>query len=49
MKFLLKDITDNKKFWETLKPLLSDKGTCVSSKINLAVHEENLFDKKKVA
>ena len=24
----IKDITDNKKFWKTLKPLVSDKETC---------------------
>ena len=29
--------TDNKKFWKTVKPLLSDKAKCGSSKINLVV------------
>ena len=42
-------ITDNKKFWKTLKPLLSDKGTCGSSKINMAVDEENLSDDNEIA
>ena len=45
----IKDITDNKKFWKTLKPLLSDKGTCGSSKINLVLDEENLSDDKEIA
>ena len=45
----IKDITGNKKLWKTLKPLLSDKGTCGSSKINLAVDEENLCDDKEIA
>ena len=44
-----KDITDNKKLWKTLKPLVSDKGTCRSSKINLVVDDENLSDDKEVA
>ena len=43
------DITDNKKFWKTLKPLVSDKGTCGSPKINLVVAEENLSDDKEIA
>ena len=30
----IKDIIDNKKFYKTQKPLLYDKGTCKSSKIN---------------
>ena len=34
---------------KTLKPLLSDKGTCGSSKINLDVDEENLSDGKEIA
>ena len=42
----IKDITDNKKFWKTLEPLLSDKATCGSSKINLVVDEENVSDGK---
>ena len=33
----VKDITDNKKFRKTLKPLISDKVTCGSSKINLVI------------
>ena len=44
-----KDITDNKKLWKTLKPLVSDKGACRSSKINLVVDDENLSDDKEVA
>ena len=40
-KFLLKDITGNKKFWEALRPVL------VTKELNLAVDEENLFDDKK--
>ena len=42
-------ITDNRKFWKTLKPLLSDKGICGSSKINLVVDEENLSDDREIA
>ena len=45
----IKDVIDNKKFWKTLKPLLSDKGTCGSSKINLVVDQENLSDDKEIA
>ena len=45
----IKDITDNKKFWKTLKPLVSDKGTCGSSKINLVVDNENLSNDKEIA
>ena len=45
----IEDITDNKKFWTTIKPLLSEKGVCGSSKINLVVNEENLSDDKKLA
>ena len=45
----IKDITDKKKFWKTLKPVLSDKGTCGSSKINLVVDDENLFEDKEIA
>ena len=33
----VKDITDNKKFRKTLKPLISGKVTCGSSKINLVI------------
>ena len=45
----IEDITDNKKFWITIKPLLSEKGVCGSSKINLVVNEENLSDDKELA
>ena len=45
----IEEITDNKKFWKTIKPLLSEKGVCGSSKINLVVNEENLSDDKEIA
>ena len=45
----IEDITDNKKFWITIKPLLNEKGVCGSSKINLVVNEENLSDDKELA
>ena len=46
----IKDITDNKNFWKTLKALLiSDKRICGSSKINLVVDEKNLSDDRKIA
>ena len=46
----IKDITDNKNFWKTLKALLiSDKRICGSSKINLVVDEKNLSDDRKTA
>ena len=46
----IKDITDNKNFWKTLKVLLiSDKRICGSSKINLVVDEKNLSDDRKIA
>ena len=41
--------TDNKKFWKTVKPLLSDKGKCGSSKINLVVNDEILSTDKEIA
>ena len=41
--------TDNKKFWKTVKPLLSDKARCGSSKINLAVNDEVLSTDKEIA
>ena len=44
----VKDITDNKKLWKILKSLLSDKETCVYSKINLFVDEEKFSDEKEV-
>ena len=37
----LSDVSDNKKFWKTVKPFMSDKGT-IGSKINL-VHNGNLI------
>ena len=39
---------DNKKFWKTLKPLVSDKRTCGSSKINLVVDDKNLPNGKEI-
>ena len=45
----IEDITGNKKFWITIKPLLSEEGVCGSSKINLVVNEENLSDDKELA
>ena len=33
----IKDITNNKKFWKTLKPLVSDEGNCGSSRIILVM------------
>ena len=45
----IEDIADNKKFWITIKPLLSEKGVCGSSKINQVVNEENLSDDKELA
>ena len=46
----IKDITDNKNFWKTLKALLiSDKRICGSPKINLVVDEKNLSDDRKIA
>ena len=44
----IKDITDIKKFWKTLKPLVSDKGICGCSKINVVVDDENLSDNKEL-
>ena len=44
----IKHITDNKKFWKTLKLLVNDKGTCGSSKINLVVDDKNLSDEIKI-
>ena len=41
--------TDNKKFWKTVKPLLSDKARCRSSKINLVVNDEILSTDKEIA
>ena len=49
MEVTFKDITDNKKFWKTLKLLVSDKGTCASSKIILVVDDESLSDDKESA
>ena len=45
----IKNITDNKKFWKTLKPLLSDKAKCGSSKINLVENDDILSTDKEIA
>ena len=45
----IKGITDNKKFQKILNPLVNDKGTCGSSKINLVVDDENLSNDKQIA
>ena len=45
----IKNITDKKKFWKTLKPLLSDKAKCGSSKINLVEKDEILSTDKEIA
>ena len=45
----IKDITDNKNLWKTQKPLVSDKGTSGSTKINLVVDDKNLSDSKEIA
>ena len=45
----IKKITDNKKFWKTLKPLLSDKAKCGSSKINLVENDEILSTDREIA
>ena len=45
----IKNITDNKKVWKTLKPLLSDKAKCGSTKINLVENDEILSIDKEIA
>ena len=45
----IKNITDNKKSWKTLKPLLCDKAKCGSSKINLVENDEILSTDKGIA
>ena len=44
----LKDVTDNKRFWKTVKPFLSDKGS-TSSQITLVKEKQIIADDKKVA
>ena len=44
----LKNVTDNKEFWKTLKPFLSDKVTNFP-KISLAEKGEIISDESKVA
>ena len=44
----IKNIIDNK-FWKTLKPLLSDKAKCGSSKINLVENDEISSTDKEIA
>ena len=43
-----KDIKDNKKFWKTVKPFLSDK-SINSDKINLSENGELINSKSKTA
>ena len=43
-----KEITDNKKFWKTVKPLLSDK-SINSDKIHLNENEELINSESKTA
>ena len=44
----IKDIIDSKKFWETVKPLISD--TCnVSNKINLVENDNKVSDDYEIA
>ena len=45
----IKNITDNKKFWKKLKPLLRDKVKCGSSKINLVENDDILSTDKEIA
>ena len=45
----IKNITDNKKFWKTLKPSLNDKAKCGSSEINLVENDEILSTDKEIA
>ena len=40
----IKNITDNKKFWQTVKPLFGNSGA-TTQKINLFENEEVLADK----
>ena len=44
----ISDITDNKKFWKTVKPVLSDKGRS-SSKITLIEDEKIISNDEEVA
>lgn len=44
----IKHITDNKKFWHTMKPVFSDKGTR-SSKITLIEGDRIIFEDTEVA
>ena len=45
----ISNITDNKKFWKTLKPFLSDKAKCGSSKINIVENDEILSTDKEIS
>ena len=44
----MKNITDNKKFWQTMKPFFGNSGS-VKSKITLVEGDEVISDEKKVA
>ena len=45
----ISNITDNKKFWKTLKPFLNDKAKCGSSKINIVENDEILSTDKEIS
>ena len=47
-KLNISDITDNKKFWKTVKPILSDKGR-LNSKITLIEDEKIISNDEEVA
>ena len=44
----MKNITDNKKFWQTMKPFFGKSGS-VKTKITLVEGNEVISDEKKVA
>ena len=47
-KLKIKNVCDNKKFWKTIKPYFSDKGT-QASKWLLLENEEAVSDEKQIA
>ena len=48
-KLNLNDFTDNKKFWKTIKPFLTDKGSLSSKSISLKEDEEIIWEDREVA
>ena len=48
MTISMSETTDNKKFWKTLKLMLSDNAKCGSSKINLVENDEVLSTDKEI-